>query len=725
MRSKEEKFEYLSGIVERVTYHNDTNGFCVLRVKVKGHRELVTVVGSVPSISAGEYIKSSGNWANNKDHGMQFKADFLKALPPNTLEGIEKYLGSGLIKGIGPHFARKLVKKFGEEVFDVIENNPEKLTQVEGVGSKRANSICGNWAEQKVVREIMIFLQSHGVGTTRATRIFKTYGDESIKIVSENPYVLARDIRGIGFISADTIAQNLGIEHDSLIRAQAGINHTLLEATSLGHCGLPKDELLSTANKLLEIPEGILLEAIDKELGVGNVFSDTIEGKEVIFSSIYYHYEKSIAKYLKQLLKAKSTLPDIDIDKAIPWCEEKIAINLADNQKLAVRTALESKIMVITGGPGTGKTTIVNSILTILKTKDLKLKLCAPTGRAAKRLSESTGLEAKTIHRMLEISPQNGQFSMNEENPLDCDCLIIDESSMVDVQLFSALIKALPLHAKLLIVGDIDQLPSVGAGKVLSDIIISGIIPVVRLDQIFRQAKTSDIITNAHKINKGIMPDLTVQKQDTDFYFAASEPETVMPKIIKMIRDRIPEKFNMNPVTDVQVLCPMKRGGVGSQSINIELQKVLNSNYSEGIEKYGQIFAEGDKVMQVVNDYNKDVYNGDIGYIQRIDKEEATMIIDFEGRDVEYEYSDLDQVTLAYATTIHKSQGSEYTAVIIPITMQSFMMLKRNLIYTGVTRGRKLVILVGQKKALAMAVKNTKELKRYSKLAEWLTMDED
>ncbi|MDA0967519.1 MAG: ATP-dependent RecD-like DNA helicase [Proteobacteria bacterium] len=722
MKSKTKtEFEYLSGIVERVTYHNGDNGFCVLRVKVKGHRELVTVVGSVPSISAGEYIKSSGNWNNNRDHGLQFKADFLKSLPPNTLEGIEKYLGSGLIKGIGPHFAKKLVAKFGEEVFDVIENSPDKLTEIDGVGKKRATSICGNWAEQKIVREIMVFLQSHGVGTTRATRIFKTYGEESIKIVSENPYILAKDIRGIGFISADTIARNLGIAHDSLIRARAGINHTLLEATSLGHCGLPKEELISSAVKLLEIPETIITEAITKELEEGNVISDTIEEAETIFSSSYYHYEKSIAKYLKQLSQAKSNIESIDIEKAIPWCEEKTNITLAENQRLAVQTSLESKVMVITGGPGTGKTTIVNCILTIFKTKKARIKLCAPTGRAAKRLSESTGFEAKTIHRLLEISPQNGQFSKNDENPLECDCLIIDESSMVDVQLFSSLIKAVPENAILLIVGDIDQLPSVGAGSVLSDIISSGVIPVVRLNQIFRQAKTSDIITNAHKINKGILPDFTNTKKDTDFYFIQSEPENVMSKVITVIKDRIPKRFKFNPISDVQVLCPMRRGSNGSQSINIELQKVLNPDCENGIEKYGQRFAIGDKVMQIVNDYDKDVYNGDIGYIKSHDAEESQMVIDFEGNDVVYDYTDLDQITLAYATTIHKSQGSEYPVVIMPITMQSFMMLKRNLIYTGVTRGRKLVVIIGQKKALAMAVTNTKELKRYSKLNEWLS----
>lgn len=719
-KSQDTKFEYLSGIVERVTYHNQENGFCVLRVKVKGNRELVTLVGNVPSISPGEYIKSSGNWKNSPDHGLQFKADFLKALPPNTLEGIEKYLGSGLIKGIGPHFAKKLVKKFGDEVFDVIELKPERLTEIEGVGKKRAQSICTNWGEQKIVREIMVFLQSHGVGTARATRIFKTYGDDAIKIVSENPYQLARDIRGIGFMSADTIARNLGIAHDSLIRAQAGINHTLLEAASEGHCGLPEEELLGKAGKLLEIHEPILKQAIQAELEAGFIISDAIDGIKSIFMASYYAYEKNIAAKLKSLAKDKPSWEEIDTDKAIQWAEKKTNIQLAENQRLAVQTALTSKTMVITGGPGTGKTTIINAILTVLRAKKVRVKLCAPTGRAAKRLSESTGLEALTIHRLLEIDPSCGKFKRDEDYPLDCSCLIIDESSMVDVQLFHSLIKAIPQDAALLIVGDVDQLPSVGAGKVLSDIIDSRIIPVVRLTQIFRQAKTSDIITNAHKINKGTLPDLRSAGVETDFYFTESEPENAMAKIITIIKERIPKKFGLNPLCDVQVLCPMRRGGVGSQAINIELQKVLNPNYESGVEKYGQRFAVGDKVMQIVNDYDKDVYNGDIGYIKLHKEEEKEMVIMFDGRDVIYDYTDLDQITLAYATTIHKSQGSEYPAVIMPVTMQSFMMLKRNLIYTGVTRGKKLVVIIGQKKALAMAVKNTKGLKRYSKLKEWL-----
>ncbi|MDP5110318.1 MAG: ATP-dependent RecD-like DNA helicase [Rickettsiaceae bacterium] len=713
--------EYLSGNIERITYHNEDNGFCVLRVKVKGHKDLVTVTGSSPTLSVGEYIKCSGIWHNDRNYGKQFKADFLKALPPDTLEGIEKYLGSGLIKGIGPHFAKKLVSEFGDKVFSVIEETPELLVTLDGVGKVRANSICNNWKDQKVVREIMIFLQSHGVGTTRATRIFKTYGEDAISIVSRNPYQLAKDIRGIGFISADTIANNLGIEKNSLIRARAGLSHLLLEATSNGHCGLPQETLIENSIKLLEIDKSLIDIAIEQEISAKTIICDVIDDKTCVFLASYHFYEQQIAKLLLSIKNSNIDWGDNNALDLLPQIEKELDIKLADNQKDAVVQALSEKLMVITGGPGTGKTTLIRTLLKILESKQLNIKLCAPTGRAAKRLSETTGLGATTIHRLLEIDPTQGGFKYNEDNKLACDYLIVDESSMIDVPLFHSLIKSLPDHAGLLLVGDVDQLPSVGAGQVLKDIISSNVITTIKLTQIFRQAATSDIITNAHNINKGILPKLDNPVDGTDFYFIQADPgDDIINKIIAITSDRIPKKFKLDPIHDIQLLCPMQRGGSGARSLNVELQKVLNPNYSDGIVKFGQTFAAGDKVMQTENNYDKDTYNGDIGVITGINQEEQEVVINFYGNEVIYEYADLDQITLAYATTIHKSQGSEYPAIIVPITMQSYLMLKRNLIYTAVTRGKKLVIVIGQKKALSMAIKDTKSSNRYSKLKDWL-----
>ena len=713
--------EYLSGTIERVTYHNADNGFCVIRVKVKGHKDLVTVTGNVPSISAGEYIKCSGIWHNDRNHGKQFKADFLKSLPPETLEGIERYLGSGLIKGIGAHFAKRLVSAFGDKVFEVIENKPDLLSTVEGIGKIRAQSICSNWQDQKIIREIMVFLQSHGVGTTRATRIYKTYGEKAIEVVSQNPYQLAKDIRGIGFVSADMIAGNLGIAKDSLVRARAGVAHVLLEATSDGHCGLPKEILVQNSAKLLEIEKDLIELAIAEEIKLKSLVLDTLNNIDTVFLTSYYIYEKNIAKILLNLAKSPVLWDKTDTTTIIPLVEKELNITLAESQKLAIDKALDNRLMVITGGPGTGKTTLVNSLLKTLAAKKLNIKLCAPTGRAAKRLSESTGLEATTIHRLLEIDPAYGGFKRNEESPLLCDYLVIDETSMVDVPLFYSLLKALPLHSALLLVGDVDQLPSVGAGQVLKDIISSKVISTVQLTEIFRQAATSNIITNAHRINHGILPNMQITREESDFYFVEAEHgDDIINKIITMVKERIPKKFNLNPVQDIQLLCPMQRGGAGARSLNIELQKVLNPNHTEGIVKFGQIFAVGDKIMQTENNYDKEVYNGDIGIIKAINEQDQEIIINFYNRDVNYDYTDLDQITLAYATTIHKSQGSEYPAVIIPITMQSYMMLRRNLIYTAITRGKKLVVIIGQKKALAMAVKDNTSSHRYSKLREWL-----
>ena len=714
--------EYISGDVERITYHNPENGFAVLKVKIRNKRDHITLIGAISFVFAGEFIQAKGKWINDKEHGLQFKASFLKTTTPNTLEGIEKYLGSGLIKGIGIHYAQKLVAVFKEKVFEVIENNPIRLTEVDGIGKIRAERITKSWTEQKVVREIMIFLQSHGVGTARANRIYRTYGDDAIKIVSENPYRLAKDITGIGFVTADLIASKLGIAVNSPIRAEAGISYALLEAASEGHCGLPKNKLITDAIKLLDIEKVIIEDALLHVLKIGEVIADSINNEEIIFLAAYYRYEQIIAIKLKEMLRSPLLFPEIDIDKAIPWVESKLVITLAQKQKEAIKQAISSKILVITGGPGTGKTTLVKSIITILNAKLVKIKLAAPTGRAAKRLSETSGLEAQTIHRLLDYKPGGGGFKHNEDNPLKADLIIIDEASMIDVQLMSLLLKAIPKQSSLIIVGDIDQLPSVGPGNVLSDIINSNLIPVVRLDEIFRQAADSLIITNAHKINKGIYPITSLNNnQLSDFYFINAEKgEDIFNKVISLITDRIPKKFGFNPLDDVQILCPMQRGGSGAQSFNIELQKVLNPPNESSVEKYGWRFSEGDKVMQIENNYDKEVYNGDIGFIREINKIEQEMVIEFDERKIKYDFTDLDQVTLAYAITIHKSQGSEYPVVIVPLLMQHYVMLKRNLIYTAVTRGKKLVIILGESKALALALKEKMSTKRYSKLREIL-----
>jgi len=712
--------EALAGLVERVTFHNAETGFCVLRVKARGQRDLLTVLGHAATIAAGEWVQMSGSWVNDRTHGLQFKAAFLKASPPTTLEGIERYLGSGMIRGIGPIYAKRLVRAFGEAVFELIEQEPHRLREVTGIGPRRAHKIIAGWAEQKVIREIMLFLHAHGVGTSRAVRIYKTYGQDAVQIISQNPYRLARDIRGIGFLTADKVAAKLGIEKTAMIRVRAGVSYALAEAMDEGHCGLPADELADLTAKLIEVPAALIDTALALELETGDVVADTLDGRGCIFLTGLYRAEQSIGERLHALSAGRPPWPVIDVGKAIPWVEGKTALNLADSQKQALRLALASKLLVITGGPGVGKTTLVNSILTVLRAKGVDVALCAPTGRAAKRLGESTGLEAKTIHRLLETDPKTGGFRRGEQHPLDCDLLVIDETSMVDVLLMRSLLRALSDRAALLIVGDVDQLPSVGPGQVLGDIIASDAVPVVRLTEVFRQAATSRVIVNAHRINRGQMPELAAM-EGSDFYFVdAAGPEEAARKLVTVVRDRIPARFGLDAVRDVQVLCPMNRGGVGARSLNVALQAALNPPGEVKVERFGSTYGAGDKVMQVVNDYERDVFNGDLGIIARVDVGEGELVVTFDGREVAYGFGELDELSLAYATTIHKSQGSEYPAVVIPLATQHYAMLARNLLYTGVTRGKRLVVLVGQRKALAIAVRNEGARRRWSKLRDWL-----
>ena len=718
--------EVLAGLVERVTFHNSDNGFCVLRAKARGHRELVTVIGHAAMISAGEWITASGEWVNDHTHGQQFKARFMRTSAPTSIDGIEKYLGSGMIRGIGPVYAKKMVQAFGEKVFDIIEAEPERLREVTGIGVFRAKRITDAWAEQKIIREIMVFLHSNGVGTARAVRIYKTYGSDAVQVMTENPYRLARDIRGIGFKTADAIAMKLGIEKTAMIRVRAGISYALTEAMDDGHCGLPNAELVPLAVELLEISRELVQTALDLELSEGTVIAASVGKTPCVFLAGLYRAEQVIAERLTTLANGMLPWQFIDADKALPWVEQKTGLTLAASQVAAIRLALTSKVLVITGGPGVGKTTIVNSILRILSAKGVNLLLCAPTGRAAKRMTEATGFEAKTIHRLLEVDPKGGGFKRNAESPLECDLLVIDETSMVDVMLMQALMKAAPDNAALLIVGDIDQLPSVGPGQVLADVISSGAVAVVRLTEVFRQAAQSRIITTAHKINQGSIPDLTKPEGESDFYFVqADDPETAVQRIIELVQTRIPQRFGLDPIRDIQVLCPMNRGGVGARSLNVELQKALNPAGERKVERFGWTFAPGDKVMQIENDYDKEVYNGDIGYIDDVDPDDGELTASFDGRAVVYGFGELDTLVPAYAATIHKSQGSEYPAVVIPVLTQHYTMLQRNLLYTGVTRGKRLVVLVGQKKAVAIAVKNVSGRRRWSKLNEWLAAKSD
>ena len=715
----------IHGLLEKISFHNEENDFVVAKLREKEKRELTTIVGNLSGINPGESLKLTGKWVQNKRFGEQFQVESFEVTVPATLYGIQKYLASGLIQGIGPIMSERIVEKFGLQTLEVIEKKPERLSEVEGIGPKRISMIRKAWVEQKEIKEIMIFLQGHGVGAAYSAKIYKQYGDQSIEMVKENPYRLARDIYGIGFITADKIAQNLGIDRNSLIRAKAGLLYVLNQLTEEGHIYYPETQLIHKAREILHVDEEIILLAVKELSKEKELFLEGLDPEghlRAAYLSPFYVAETGVAQRLIILKESPSSIRPIHPEKAIEWVQQKLNIELAERQKEAVLLAATSKVLIITGGPGTGKTTIITAILRIFQQLKLRILLAAPTGRAAKRMNEATGWEAKTIHRLLEYSPHKGGFKRDQDDPLEADVVIIDEASMVDTLLMYRLLKAIPSHAHLILVGDVDQLPSVGPGNVLKDIIRSGKFTVVRLSEIFRQAQESMIVVNAHKVNQGEIPVLKEidKPEKTDFQFVQEEdPEKILQSILDLCSEKIPGQFGFHPLREIQVLTPMHKGTIGVANLNIELQKRLNPGQA-GITRGAWSFRVGDKVMQIVNNYDKDVFNGDIGWISKIDPEEREVIIEFDGRLVPYGYSDLDEVVLAYAVSVHKSQGSEYPVVILPVVTQHYMLLQRNLIYTGITRAKKLVVMIGTKKALAIAIRNNKPQRRYTLLSERL-----
>ena len=717
--------ETLSGVIERITFHNPDSGFVVLRVHVKGQYGLVTVVGTLPSAQAGEFVEAGGEWINDRDHGLQFKASELRTTPPETVQGIEKYLGSGLIKGIGPHFARKIVEVFGERTLQVIDESPTFLKEVKGIGPRRIQQIRESWGQQRAVRSIMVFLQSHGVGTARAVRIYKAYGNQAIDLVRSNPYRLAADIWGVGFHTADELAERLGIDKSSPLRARAALRYVLQELARHGHVGYPERGTIQRTVSLTSIDSKIIVDAAEHEQREGTLVRENVAGDSWLYLKNLYVAEVGAGKALRGLRKGPHPLPTVNTDVALDWVEKKMRLELAPTQRDAIRQATQQKVLVITGGPGVGKTTIVCGILEIFAAKGMHCALAAPTGRASKRLSEATGREAKTIHRLLEFDPATGNFKRAEDRPLELDMLVVDEASMVDIALMSHLLRAVPPSACLVLVGDVDQLPSVGPGTVLADIISSDAVPVVRLTEIFRQAGQSWIVRAAHRVNYGELPE-SAPVGEGDFYFIeCNTPEKIVERIIALVRDRIPARFGLDPLKDIQVLTPMNRSILGARHLNAQLQEVLRPPGSGSeITRFGWNFRVGDKVIQIVNDYKKEVFNGDIGFIQAINEVDQELTIQYDTRRVVYDFGELDELALAYALTIHKSQGSEYPAVVIPLHTQHYLMLQRNLLYTGITRGKKLVVLVGSRKALAIAVERRDTTRRYSALSRRLRDDE-
>ena len=727
--------------MERITYQNAENGYTVIKCLAKGYQDLITVVGTMQEVHVGSVLRLSGSWRVDAKYGRQFAAQQVEETMPATAYGIEKYLGSGLVKGIGPKFAHRIVQRFGKDTLDVIEENPERLLEVDGIGKVRVERIRKSWQEQKEIRNIMLFLQSHDVSTGHATKIYKTYGNESIRVVQENPYRLADDIWGIGFRTADTIAQKLGFEKDRFVRLRSGMLYTLNRLADEGHCFATEEMLLETGSELLEAEREPLAAALEEMIRAGDVITEGFtdeDGKEetAIYLPPFYHAEIGTARRLQEIYRNEEGVR-VDRRDIAQRIRRKTGMQYDEVQLKAIQTAVNSKILILTGGPGTGKTTTTLGIITAFRESGAQILLAAPTGRAAKRLSEATGMEAKTVHRLLEVKPPEG-YQRNADNPLDGDVLIVDECSMIDVMLMYNLLKAVPDSMTLILVGDVDQLPSVGAGNVLRDVIESGCFPVVRLTRIFRQAQTSRIVMNAHRINAGKMPDIS-NGRNTDFFFvdvekqagengrdpsdSAALAEEAAETVVRLVRTNLARYYRIAP-RDIQVLTPMQRGTVGAANLNQILQAAINPG-DDGLRRGGVQYRTNDKVMQIRNNYEKEVFNGDIGFVEREDPENRSLIVNFDGRSVEYDVTELDELVLAYATTIHKAQGSEYPVVVMPVLMTHYVMLQRNLIYTGITRAKKSLVIVGTRKALSYAVRNLTVRKRNTLLKQRLILERE
>lgn len=718
-------------VVERITYQNPENGYSVLKVAIKGYDDLVPLVGNLLDANVGSVLLVDGNWKVDGKYGRQFVAEKWEETMPATVYGIEKYLGSGLIKGVGPKFAKRIVQQFGTDTLEIIETDVQRLMEVPGIGRKRVDKIRESWERQKEIKNVMLFLQDHGVSTSFAAKIYKQYGNESIEKVKENPFRLADDIWGIGFKTADSIAGKLGFGKEAFVRLRSGLMYTLSELADEGHVYANREQLLKWAGKLLEAEESTLIMTLDEMLRVRDLIQEVTSEEEAIYLPPFYYAEIGTAgKLLKlasepaadrlwtQLAIARQTTGNPNLSVDVSRIEQSVNMKYDEVQADAIRQAASAKVMILTGGPGTGKTTTTQGIIAAFRTYGLRILLAAPTGRAAKRMTEATGLEAKTIHRLLEFKPPEG-YQKNEEQPLEGDVLIVDECSMIDIVLMNSLLKAIPAGMRLIMVGDIDQLPSVGAGNVLRDMIDSGRFPVIRLTRIFRQAQTSRIIMNAHKINGGQMPDIS-NGSNTDFFFMQrEEPEAVLTEIVELVKRKLP-RYYRTPSEQIQVLTPMQRGVVGATNLNLALQEALNPE-GEGLRRSGSVFRKNDKVMQIKNNYDKEVFNGDIGVIDTVDFEDRTLTVNFDDRFVIYDATELDELVHAYATTIHKAQGSEYPIVVMPVLMNHFVMLQRNLIYTGITRAKKILVMVGTRKALAYAARNVTVTNRNTMLKERLS----
>ena len=716
----------LTGTIERVSFHNPETGFAVLRVKVKGRREPVTVVGVLPAVCEGEWLEAVGRWQISPQHGHQLRAETLRTARPETREGLVRYLGSGAIRGIGPTMADRLVRAFGTTVFEVIEREPDRLVEVEGIGPVRRDLLVAAWREQRTVQEIMVFLHSHGVSTARAHRIHKTYGLDAVERVRQDPYCLMRDIRGIGFRTADAIAESLGVMPDSPLRARAGVEFMLQELTGAGHCAYPATRLAGQTAEQLKIPLAVVTIALAEAVAGGRlVVHRDAEHGELVYLAGLDAAEHSVARSLARLARGEHPLGQVDCARACAWAERVLGLALASAQRQALAAAVRSKVLVITGGPGVGKTTLVNAIVRVMTARKLRVVLCAPTGRAARRLSETSGWEARTIHRLLEYNPHRGRFLRCAEQPLEADVVVVDETSMVDVVLAAQLLQAIPPGAALVLVGDVDQLPSVGPGAVLADIIRAGVVPVVRLTEVFRQAAESRIITAAHAVNAGRLPDVprtTPEDPLRDLYFVdVEDPARGAEMIVRMVAEAIPRRFGLDPRRDIQVLAPMQRGEMGVRHLNVVLQQALNPQGS-GVDRYGWTYRAGDRVMQLENDYDKEVFNGDIGWIEMVDPANRVTVVRFDDRLLAYAFEDLDALAPAYAATVHKAQGSEFPAVIVPVHTQHYVLLQRNLLYTALTRARTLAVLVGTRRALAIAVGRQDSRRRITTLAERLVV---